>query len=104
VGTDRSQKPIRYTFFIEEDGDLRARFVVDSRRYESVEAARDAAHDAYVEIGRRRLVGERERRNVNLTDPFSRLPEWSEYKLDIDAKHPLPEHLRAGSDEEPSES
>jgi hypothetical protein len=94
--------PVLYTFFIKEDGDLRARFVVDSRRYSSTEEAREVANDASDEVDRRRLIGEREVHDIYPSDPFSKLPEWSEYKLDIDAKHPLPDRRRTGADDEDS--
>jgi hypothetical protein len=99
VSPDRSRKPIRHIFLVREGDDLRARFVVDSRRYDSIEEAREVANEAAHELDVRRVPGEQQVDQVHPTSPFSKLPEWSEYKVDIDDKHPLPERHRTGTDE-----
>ena len=72
------------------DGDLVSAFAIDGRRYADARQAQRVYDEAVTEMGRRWADWEWEDRIASPTEPPSRLPSWEQYRVDIDARHPLP--------------
>jgi hypothetical protein len=63
------------------DGDMRAAFVVDARRYADDAAAREVIKEAGAELRRREMAGQFEFLDVRADQPVpSNLPTWDEFK------------------------
>ncbi|WP_405725563.1 hypothetical protein OG607_21145 [Streptomyces sp. NBC_01537] len=89
---DDGRKPrwIRTCFVSLPDGDVVAAFEIDGRRYADEGQARQVYEEALAEMGRRWADWEWETRMASPTEPPSRLPSWEQYRVDLDAKHPVP--------------
>jgi hypothetical protein len=63
------------------DGDMRAAFVVDARRYPDDAAAREVIKEAGAVLRERGIAGQFEFWDVRADQPVpSNLPSWDEYK------------------------
>jgi hypothetical protein len=63
------------------DGDLKAAFVIDARRYADGAAAREVIKEAGAELRRRGIAGQFEMREIRADQsvPFD-LPTWDRYR------------------------
>ncbi|GAA1604740.1 hypothetical protein GCM10009804_71240 [Kribbella hippodromi] len=66
--------------YVQVDGDLKAAFIVDARRYADAGAAREVIRDAGAELRRRGIAGQFEMREIRADQPLPfDLPTWDEY-------------------------
>jgi hypothetical protein len=90
LGDSRELRRIRTCFVRLPDGDVIAAFEIDGRRYTEPGQARQVYEEAWKEMSRRRAGWEWESRMATPAEPPSRLPSWEQYRVDLDAKHPVP--------------
>ncbi|WP_329314943.1 hypothetical protein [Streptomyces sp. NBC_01262] len=91
-GLDDSREPvwIRTCFVRLPDGDVIAAFDIDGRQYTEPGQAWQVYREAWKEMSRRRAGWEWESHLATPSEPPSRRPSWEQYRVDLDAKHPLP--------------
>ncbi|GAA1110128.1 hypothetical protein GCM10009630_03940 [Kribbella jejuensis] len=70
--------------FVQVDGDLKAAFVVDARRYADDAAARVVISEAGALLRERELAGQFEFHDLDADEPVPyELPNWDEYRKHV---------------------
>lgn len=85
------QSPTIVTCLVIKGDSLESAFAIDSRNLRNPAAFSKTENEAWDEMERRRVPCEWETRPVLPGEPPSALPSWTDYRVDLDRKHPMPE-------------
>lgn len=79
---------IHTCFILSPDGDTMAAFVIDGRCYTDPREVRRTRDNAWDEMSRRAAC-EWETRLASATEPPSLLPNWEQFRRDLDYRYPV---------------